>query len=562
MSFLSSVRLKTKLYTLSLLGIIGLAGLAAFAVDDQWSMLTEAQNKELRTTMSVAGSVLKDLSSRAEKGEITQEQAKDQAKTRLAALRMNGNQYFWVIGLDHKMIMHPTRQDLIGKDVSADKDDEGRFIYQDATRVAQAEGTGFTHYARKDAKTGEMIGRQAVVLHFKPWNWVVGSYIKTDILWKEFVAEAWKTSWQHGLVALLVLLASMLIARDIAPALARLTTAMRALADGKTGEDTGDQNRKDEIGDMARALDIFKQASTDRARLEEDKQRDLLARDSRQKKIDALIQAFEMRAEAMVSTFVGAAQHMQGTTASMTDAVSNATTRSNTIAAASEESSITIDSIAAAGEELSTSIGHIGDMSGSCADASNQASSMVSSANDTVMRLSEAANRIGDFVSIINTIAGQTNLLALNATIEAARAGEAGRGFAVVAAEVKQLAAMTTKATNDIAGQINEIQSSTADTTAEIQKITQSMHEISSLVGGTRQAVADQLRATSEIASSTLQVAMGSREITENISEMSKSFSDTLSAARIVGESAVGVAENSERMKEEIVQFLRDVRAA
>ncbi|MCC7166216.1 MAG: HAMP domain-containing protein [Rhodospirillales bacterium] len=351
-------------------------------------------------------------------------------------------------------------------------------------------------------------------------------------------------------------------ARGITVPLHGMTDAMNQLSQGNVQIEVPGVGRKDEVGDMATAMQVFKDNLVRQRELEAQQERDRLAREERAKKIESLTNQFDRDVSELVGTFARAAKTLNHTATSMSANAEQTSRQATSVAAAAEEASTNVQTVAAAAEELSSSINEI---SRQVATSSNISANTDSEANRTteiVSGLTEATARIGEVVHLINDIASQTNLLALNATIEAARAGEAGKGFAVVANEVKSLANQTAKATDEITQQINAVQDQTGRAADAIKGIVKIIMEIGEIASSIATAVEEQSAATQEIARNVEQAAQGTRDVTTNVSGVMQASTETGSAAGMVLDSSKDMSEKSECLSVAISRFLKDVKAA
>ncbi|MGI9384920.1 MAG: methyl-accepting chemotaxis protein [Methyloligellaceae bacterium] len=357
-------------------------------------------------------------------------------------------------------------------------------------------------------------------------------------------------------------LAAWVIGTGISGPTNRITEAMRKLADGDTSAEIDGAERGDEIGDMARATQIFRDNAIERARLEEQSSVEVAEREKRQKTVDSLISNFRDAIEQLLSSVGANMDQMEKTATALNNIAEQTSGQTNNVAAASEEASTNVQTVASAAEELSKSIQEIGQQVSQARDVIEKASDTAQSSNEQITGLATSAQRIGEVVSLISEIAEQTNLLALNATIEAARAGEAGKGFAVVASEVKELAEQTAKATDQISEQIEEIQSATGDAVTSIQGITDTMQEVNNYSNAIASAVEEQNAATMEISRNVQQAAAGTQEVTTNISGVSGSVAETRQSSEQMQSASAEVVSQSEKMKQTVDKFLSDVAAA
>jgi methyl-accepting chemotaxis protein len=381
------------------------------------------------------------------------------------------------------------------------------------------------------------------------------SLISTTVTTQEIVAVA---------AVVLGLLIAFLIARGIIKPLSGLTSGMQELAAGNFGVVLPGLDRKDEVGDMAQAVESFKVKAAEKARDEAEAkvQHDQIAAKQRNADMIKLADSFEGAVGEIIETVSSASTELEASAGTLTSTAARAQELTTMVAAASEEASTNVQSVASATEELTSSVNEISRQVQESARMAGDAVGQARKTNDRVGELSKAAARIGDVVELINTIAGQTNLLALNATIEAARAGEAGRGFAVVASEVKALAEQTAKATGEIGQQITGIQAATQDSVNAIKEISGTIEKLSEISSTIAAAVEEQGAATQEISRNVQQAAQGTQQVSSNITDVQRGASETGSASSQVLSAAQSLSSDSNRLKLEVGKFLNAVRAA
>ena len=365
-----------------------------------------------------------------------------------------------------------------------------------------------------------------------------------------------------GALALGLVLA-WVIGRGISSPVTLMTNAMQKLAAGDKSVAVPAQGRKDEIGRMAGAVEVFKQnmIEADRLRAEQEQAKARAETDKRAA-MNKMADEFESSVKGIVQMVSSASTELQTTAQSMSATAEETQRQSTAVAAASEQASTNVQTVATAAEELSASIGEIGRQVAESATIAGQAVEDAGRTNAQVQALADAAAKIGDVVKLINDIAGQTNLLALNATIEAARAGEAGKGFAVVASEVKSLATQTAKATEDIANQIKAIQGATSDSVQAIQSIGQTIGRINEIATTIASAVEEQGAATKEIARNVQQASSGTNEVSANIAGVTRAATDTGAAANQVLGAAGELSKQSESLQTKVDAFIGRIRTA
>jgi methyl-accepting chemotaxis protein len=344
--------------------------------------------------------------------------------------------------------------------------------------------------------------------------------------------------------------------------LAAMTGAMKAVAGGDTSIVVPALDRKDEMGELAQALEVFKRNREEADRLAAEQQAEQERKELRQHTMDEQIRTFDGSVEGMLDTLAEAAEKLKQTADGMSATAEETARQSTAVAAAAEEASVNVQAVAASSEDLASSITEISRQVTESSRIAKGAVQQANHANTTVQSLADAAQKIGDVVKLINGIASQTNLLALNATIEAARAGEAGKGFAVVASEVKQLATQTAKATEEIAAQISGMQTATQGTVAEIRAIAQTVERLNEIAGSIAASVEEQSAATQEISRNVQQAAQGTGEVSENIAGVNKAAADTGIAANDVLASADTLSRQGTELRGTVSGFLTRIKAA
>ncbi|MDH2352959.1 methyl-accepting chemotaxis protein [Bradyrhizobium sp. SSUT112] len=337
---------------------------------------------------------------------------------------------------------------------------------------------------------------------------------------------------------------------------------LQELAAGNYSVEVRGGERKDEVGDVAKAAEV-KENGLAKIRMEaEQKEAEQRSAAQRRRDMLSLADQFEAAVGEVIETVSSASTELEASATTLTSTAEQAQQLATVVASASEEASTNVQSVASATEELSSSITEISRQVQESARVASEAVGQARTTTERVGELSKAATRIGDVVELINTIAGQTNLLALNATIEAARAGEAGRGFAVVASEVKALAEQTAKATGEVGQQIASIQTATEHSVGAIKDISDTIEKLSEISSAIAAAVEEQGAATQEISRNVQQAAEGTHQVSSNITDVQRGASETGSASSQVLAAAQSLSGDSNRLKLEVGKFLDTVRAA
>ncbi|MBV8836151.1 MAG: HAMP domain-containing protein [Alphaproteobacteria bacterium] len=423
----------------------------------------------------------------------------------------------------------------------------------DASTEASDVAVGDTPYTQRfvhlpgDFGAGMTIGffRDRTAIHAAKKAFV------TSLVWKGLVAFA------------LILPVVLALAHFATRQLLRLAEAMKRIAGGALDTEVPYVERADEVGVMAKTVEVFKANAFERQRLEAE-QAETTKRSAAQRReeLARLADGFEAAIGEIVDGVAATSTQLEAAAATLTHTARSTQVLSSSASTASQDASANVQSVAAATEELTSSVSEIARQVEESSTIAGEAVTQAQRTDSRIGALSQAAGRIGDVVKLITAIAEQTNLLALNATIEAARAGEAGRGFAVVAQEVKALAAQTAKATDEISTQITGMQGATQESVAAIKEIGATISRVAQIATSIAGATAQQGAATQEIARSVALAASGTQQVAANIGDVTKGASETGSASAQVLSSAQALSNEGTRLKGEVQKFLATVRAA
>jgi methyl-accepting chemotaxis protein len=544
---------------------VALFGLCTAGVLAGYLMQREMLNAridQVRSIVEVGRNMAIGLQKQVDAGQLTKEAAFAEFGRRANSMTYdNGAGYLFGTTFDGITVLAPDPAQ-IGTN-RMDVPVNGRMISRELLDGAKAKGEVLLtyEYVRPgEEKPSRKIGYAVAVPGF---NMYIGSGAYLDDLDAKLKPIIWALGLAIVIIGAIAGGIAWLIGRSISRPLGQLGDRMRALADGALEGDIPGIGRGDEVGAMAATVQIFKDNALRIRGLEQvEAQTQQRAAAERRAAMESIASDFERSVNGIVRSVSTAAAGMQTTAQSMTATASDASARAATVGAASQSASNNVGTVAAAAEELSGSVAEISRQVTRSSEIASKAVGDAERTNATVGALSTGAEKIGEVVKLIHSIAAQTNLLALNATIEAARAGESGRGFAVVASEVKALANQTAKATEEISAQVAAMQASTSDAVLSIGGITETIAQMSEITISISTAIEQQGDATREIARNIQSVAAGSSEISAHIGGVTTAAAATGSAASDVLSNARELDNQSGMLRTAVDGFLAKVRAA
>ncbi|MDH3356356.1 MAG: methyl-accepting chemotaxis protein [Desulfobacteraceae bacterium] len=505
--------------------------------------VAQAYKEKLKNIVDITYNAIQSIDSRSD---LTVDQKKQSALNIIKDMRYNNNGYIWINDMHPKMVMHPIKPSLNGKDLSDFKDPNGKHLFNEFVKVCREKGEGFVDYMWPKPGYDKPVQKLSYVKLFKPWNWIVGTGIYLDDIkavgiqkTKEIKsAIARQRNELIGVIVILFVLGAGVITYISRKITVPIKNAGEMLKDIAQGE--GDLTKrlkvetKDEVGEMAEWFNKF---------------------------IDTIQKIIKDVAQN-ANHVKDASGELSEISKQMTSGAEQTSEKSNVVAAAGEEMSSNMTSVAAATEEASTNVNmvataaeqmiatitEIAQNSEKANNITGDAVAQTQSASNKIDELGSAANEIGEVVETITEISEQVNLLALNATIEAARAGEAGKGFAVVANEIKDLAKQTAEATQEIKGKIGAIQGSTDATVTEIGQILKVINDVNDIVSTIATAVEEQSVTTKEIAQNVAQASQGIQEVNENVAQSSSVARDIAKDIADVNQSSGEMSDSSNQV--------------
>ena len=518
MKRLARMSIAARLVLMVVVLALGLAALTAMAAAQAQSRILADRKDATRSAVEQALGVVTYFGDQAGTGGLSEREAQQAATDALRSLRYSGGEYFWVNDMTPTMVMHPIKPELEGTDLSGTVDPDGTHLFVEFVEVVAADGAGFVEYQWPKPGADAPQPKVSYVAGYEPWGWVVGSGVYVDDVRAAALGEAVRLLLS-GLVILVVAgAAAFLVGRSIVRPIGQAT---ELLASGDVSTRLDEGRGRTELERLAAALNLTLDRSA------------TVAAD-----VSAAVLELDGAASRLVETSDGMAQDAERTAR-----------RTAEVTHAAQEVSTGIDTVATGTHQMGASIQEIAQNANAVAKIASEAVTLAETTNATVGALGASSAEIGSVVKVITKIAEQTNLLALNATIEAARAGAAGKGFAVVAGEVKELARETARATGDISGRVESIQSAVtqaADEIGRIGEIIARIHDYQATIAG---AVEEQTATTSAMAASVSHAADGGRDMAAALDEVGASSRRTTTELESIRAAARELSETSRRLR-------------
>ena len=541
-----------------------LAAFATLTVGDLWQIRGSFIEERKAKTHSMVESALRLIASIDKAGQasgIPTEQSQQTALRALRAMRWDDGDYYGVYQFDGLTLVHGNPKNE-GVNRLGFVDNAGKHLIADLIDMARA-GGGYGTYSVPRAAGGPELPKITYVGAYTPWNWAVQAGVYVDDVNGAVLQRLLRLGALIVVVLLVATAVVLLIGRSISRPILNLQVAMNRLAAGDTELDVPGAERNDEIGSMAKAVLFFRDQSREVAILRQAQDETWRVTEAaRVQSQAALAVDIRNRLGNMATALASSALQLKGTAGTMRDTATTTDGQANRALSVSEQAAGGVQSVAASAAELAQSVAMITDRATKSTQRAADAARQARQVDSVIHALSAAALRIGTITGIIGHVTGQISLLALNATIEAARAGDAGRGFAVVAGEVKKLVSQTTRATESIGTQIQEMQGAVQEAVSGVGAVVATISELETMAADIAAAVEQQEQATEKIASNASAVASGTGEVTAMVGAMSAGASQTGVAAVQLLQAAEGLSHQAERLQVDVEEFAVGLKAA
>ena len=532
-----------------------------YAIYEFRGAMIELRQQQAKAVIDTAASYITGLEKKAAKGEISRSAAEKLSLDAIATIRFEGDNYIFAYDRSGHVLAAGTPDLRIGADMNDFVTEDGKALMKEMIATAEG-GGGFIDYLWKRHGDASATRKVTYAVELPGWNWMIGTGTHVaDVDGVIMTTVMWISAGCTPAMILFVIYA-LWLGRGVTRPVARLNDVMAELAAGTTTEQVPYTRRNDEVGEIARAVEVFRQSTMERDALKREEAHLADERHAHAARVERVIAAFRGEAAQIVGFVRTTAQDM---TSSAEELTRTAQTTGRSMHQAESLAYSDAEHVAAVAEATSQLAGTVDGVGRQIAEAgriTSDGAAQGREARQGVAALADTAEKIGVVVDLIRAIADQTNLLALNATIEAARAGEAGRGFAVVASEVKQLATQTTRATEEIAENVAAIQAATRGAVRQIASVTESLVAIEASSSTIAQAIEEQATTTAQISDRSKNVAHDTDLLTSAISKVAHAVDETSRVAQTVTGVAKELAESAGELDGRIRRFLEDVAAA
>jgi methyl-accepting chemotaxis protein len=562
--FLNRLSIRIKLLCLTGLTLVALMIASGIALRIVYSVLRNDRVAEVKAATEIALGLAKSFDQDVTDGKLGKEQAIEEFRQRLHKMTFNGgNDYTFAVTMDGVSVANAGNTALVGKNILDVKAADGVpaiRLMRDATRD---KGEIVLEYLWPKPGSQSAVPKVAYAKAFEPWGIFLGTGVYIDDIRALFWKTAETLALAVGLLAVLSAAIAFLISQNISRALTSLSASMLTIARGETAAPPTGLGRRDEVGDMARAVEVFRANAIENRQLHEAQEAERAGfTAARRQEMVRVADAFEADIQQIVGIVSSGVDLVESSSEKMAEIAANTNQMATAVTVAISDASANVTTVASAAEQLTASIQEISRQANVAQTMVNRAVGASARSDKTVATLERAGQEIGEVVKLIAAIAGQTNLLALNATIEAARAGDAGKGFAVVASEVKNLATQTAQATQRISDQIGTMQGAAADTVTALQELQHVIAEVSEVASSIGAAVEEQTAATGEIGRNITEIARRTDGISQSVSAVDGGAEETRRAALSVLDVSRDLSTQSRTLSDKVKSFVGGLRNA
>ncbi|MCO5730050.1 methyl-accepting chemotaxis protein [Rhizobium sp. SSA_523] len=590
------LRISTRLYLMVALALVVLAGAMTISLLQSYGALEKERKAALAAMDANALSILAMYHAKEKAGTMTRLEAQEAAKSLIGTMRYDGgNGYFWINDMHPRMVMHPVKPELVGADLTQNKDPNGKFLFVEFVKTVKASGQGFVDYDWPKPGADQPVEKYSHVAGFEPWGWIVGTGVYVDDLKALFWQKAMRFAGISAFGLLILAGATFVIVKSITRPIGSLRVSLQRMAAGEADVEVANAGAKDELGDIARSVTVLRDAVNERAELQardaqqqraialdrertaEDMQHATLRQDRAMRELGQGLEAlangnlsielgdlgagydkvrddFNRAVASLRSTIKDMAetgQVVSDSAADISDATANLSRRTEQQAAALEQTAAALEEITATVKTASERASEARSMVAETKQSADRSGAIVRDAVTAMGRIEDSSNRIGQIIGVIDEIAFQTNLLALNAGVEAARAGEAGRGFAVVAQEVRELAQRSANAAKEIKSLIHNSSTEVEAGVSLVRTTGDALVEIAQLV--------ERVNAQVEgIATAAREQATGLHEINASVNHMDQMTQQNAAMVEETTASSQTLAEQSRHLRSLLSGFELD----